>query len=224
MKPIIVFGTGKIAEVVYYYLKHESEFEVKAFTCDSDYIADELFAGLPVLPFEEITATHPPEDYAMFIALGYQDLNRTRAQRVAQARSMGYTLISYVHRDAGLPADTEVGENCFIMNQTHIQPKVSLGDNVFVWSGALVGHHSTVGDNCWVTSTASICGQVTLGKNVFIGANATIGNDLRIGDNCLLGSNTLITKDLQEGAVVVEKSSEVLRINSEQFLRMSKFH
>ncbi len=224
MKPLIVFGAGKIAEVVHYYMKHESDLEVAAFTCDREHLSANSFENLPVVAFEDVVSNYPPGEYDMFVALGYQDLNKVRTERVSQAKAMGYRLASFVHRDAGLPVDTEIGENCFIMNGAHVQAKARLGDNIFVWSGALVGHHSVIGDNCWITSTASICGQATVGKNCFIAANATIGNDVTVGDDCFIGSNALVTKDLPDAAVVVEKSSETLRVTSEQFLRMTRFH
>ena len=223
MNKVVIFGAGKVAEVVHYYMANATDFQVVAFCCDREYLQAESFQDLPIVAFDEIHKRFQPEQYTMFIALGYQGLNSVRTDRLHEARKKGYELVSLVHPNSGLPRDAIVGANCFIMNNVCIQPRVTIGDNVFVWSGALIGHHSTIGDNCWITSNANIAGVVSIGKNCFFAVNATVANNVNIGDSCFLGANTLVTKDLKDGQVVIEKSSEVLRLNSEQFLKLSKF-
>ena len=223
MKELVLFGLGRIADVVYYYMENESDLRVAGFTCDREYVDRDRFQGLPVVPFDEVENEFPADRFAMFVALGYQQLNALRADRVAQAKAKGYEIASFIHESSGLPQDTKTGENCFIMNNVCVQPRVTLGNNVFLFSGALVGHHTTIGDNCWITSNANIAGIVNVGKNCFFAINATVANNVTIGDKCFIGANALVTKDLRDGQVVIEKSSEVLRLNSEQFLKMSRF-
>ena len=104
-----------------------------------------------------------------------------------------------------------------------IHPCVQLGNNVFVWSGAMVGHHSVIEDNCWLTSCCNISGNVRIGTNTFLAVNATVGHSVTIGKNCFLGANSLITKHLEDDKVVIAESSKPLRLSSAQFLRMSGF-
>lgn len=223
MKPIILFGTGKIAEVLLYFFTHHSDRKIVACTADRDHMPGTEWQGLPVIPFEEIARSHPPETHDMFIAIGYQEMNTFREERCAQARRLGYTLASYVHPDSGLPSDCVHGDNCFIMNQAHIHPRVRLGNNVFVWSGAMIGHHSSIGDNCWLTSCANVSGVVTMGKNCFLAVNATVAHGIEIGDECFIGANALVTKNAQPGAVYLVENTKPFRLDSRQFLRMSKF-
>lgn len=223
MKPIILFGSGKIAEVVLYFFTHHSDREVVACTVDREYVPGPEWQGLPVVPFDEIVRNCPPDTHDMFVALGYQDMNALRADRCAQARALGYTLASYVHPGSGLPMDCVHGDNCFIMNQVLIHPRVVLGNNVFVWSGAMVGHHSSIGDNCWLTSCANISGVVNTGRNCFFAVNATVGHGITLGDECFIGANALVTKNAHDGQVYVAESTKPFRLNSRQFLRMSKF-
>jgi UDP-3-O-[3-hydroxymyristoyl] glucosamine N-acyltransferase len=100
---------------------------------------------------------------------------------------------------------------------------VQIGNNVFIWNGAMVGHHSIIEDNCWLTSSCNISGNVHVGSNTFIAVNGTVGHSVTIGSNCFLGANSLVTKNLEENKVVIVESSKPLRLNSEQFLRMSTF-
>jgi len=223
MKEVIVFGTGMIGEVIHYYMESESDLQLTAFTCDKDFITDKEFKGRPVMPFEDIENQCPPSRYTMFIGLGYQELNKIRTDRLKQAREKGYEMVSYIHPNSGTPKDVQVGENCFIMNNVSIQPKVIMGDNVFVWSGAIIGHHSEVGDNTWLTSGSQIMGSSKVGKSCFIGSGAVVGNNVIVGDNCFIGANTLVTKDMEDSAVVIEQSTAKFRLNSEEFLKISKF-
>ena len=55
----MIFGTGSMGKIAHFYFFHHSEYEVVAFTLDSDYIEDRTFCGLPIIPFEEVTNRFP---------------------------------------------------------------------------------------------------------------------------------------------------------------------
>jgi sugar O-acyltransferase (sialic acid O-acetyltransferase NeuD family) len=223
MKPIVLFGTGKIAEVLLYFLRHHSDYEVAACTVNRAFLSGDSWQGLPAVAFDEVEQLYPPSKYAMFVALGYQELNALRARTCAEAKAKGYTLVSYVHPQSGLPQDCEYGENCFIMNNVLVHPRVRLGNDVFVWSGAMIGHHSTIGDHCWLTSCANISGVVTVGRNCFFAVNATVAHNVVIGDECFIGANALVTKCAANNQVFLAENTKAFRLNSRQFLRMSNF-
>jgi len=222
-KPLIIFGTGKIADVIYYYAKTECGFDVTAFCVDNDYKTQETFNGLPVYAFEDIEQRFSPDGYDMFVAVGYHDLNRVRETKCSAALAKGYHLVSIISPLCQLPSNTSTGWNCFIMPPAIVHPCVQIGNNVFIWSGAMVAHHSTIEDNCWLTSCANVSGNVKLGANTFMAVNATIGHSVNIGKNCFLGANTLVTKNLDDDKVVIAESSKPIRLTSSQFLKMSAF-
>lgn len=223
MKPVVLFGIGKIAEVVLQYLRHESKVDVAACTVDGQYLPGEHWNGLDCVAFEDIEQAYPAADYDMFVAMGYHDLNGLRASRVRQAQAKGYRLISYVHPNSGLPSDCELGPNCFVMHNVNVHPCVTMGENVFVWSGSMIGHHSHIGDHCWLSSSSNISGGVTVGANCFFAVNATVGHSVRIGDRCFLGANSLVTRNTENDQVFVVESTKASRLNSQQFLRLSDF-
>lgn len=223
MKDLIIFGNGKIADVVFYYAKNECNYNVIAFTVDKEFINDRPFHNLPVLPFSKIEQQYSPDSYSMFVAIGYHDMNRLREQKYKAAKAMGYEIVSIISPKANLPKTVKVGKNCFIMPPAIIHPEVEIGDNTFVWSGTMIGHHSRIGENCWLTSTANISGVVQVGNNCFFAVNSTVGHGISIGDECFIGANALVTKSLESKKVVIVESSKIFRLNSEQFLRFSKF-
>lgn len=222
-KPIIIFGTGKIAEVIHYYATNDCGFNVAAFCVDKEYVTNDTFKGLPVVAFENIEEIYSPETHDMFVAVGYHDMNKLRATKCSDAIGKGYQLVSIISPATNLPLNIIYGYNCFIMPPSIIHPYVKIGNNVFIWSGAMLAHHSTVEDNCWLTSSCSISGNVIIGEYSFLAVNATVGHSVVIGKDCFLGANTLVTKNLEEGKVVIAESSKPIRLNSKQFLRISAF-
>jgi sugar O-acyltransferase (sialic acid O-acetyltransferase NeuD family) len=222
-KKLLIFGAGKIAEVIHYYAEKECGYSVAAFCVDAAYATTDKFQGYPLLPFEGIEKTHSPEEYDMFVAVGYHDLNRLREQKCNEAMAKGYRLISIVSPNSHLPENVQHGWNCFIMPPSLIHPCVTIGNNVFIWSGAMVGHHTQIEDHCWLTSCCNVSGNVQLGANTFLAVNATLGHSVKVGKNCFLGANSLVTRNLEDEKVVIAESSKPIKLNSRQFLRMSGF-
>ena len=114
-KDLIIFGTGKIADIVFYYAQSECGFNVKAFCVDEEFKTSEHFNGLPVISFQSALSKYPPVSHDMFVAVGYQDLNRLRERKCDQAREKGYELVSIISPEAKLPQNVTTGWNCFIM-------------------------------------------------------------------------------------------------------------
>lgn len=222
-KELIIFGNGKITEVITYYAEQECGYKIAAFTCDKEYIKEPVFLGKPLLAFEDIEKHFSPTKYDMFIAVGYHDLNRLREKKCDEAISKGYSLASVISPLANVPNNVRTGYNCFIMPPAIIHPCVELGNNVFVWAGALIGHHSKIADHNWFTSCANIGGNVKIGTNCFFAMNATVSHSISIGSNCFIGANALVAKSLESEKVVVAEPTPVARLSSKQFLAISKF-
>lgn len=222
MSDIVIFGEGKIAEEAYFYLTNDSPHEIVAFTADEDYISKKELFGLPVLPFEEIANKYPPTDFKMFVALGYQDLNKLRAAKYYQARDKGYELISYISSKASNFGEVEIGDNCFILENTVIQPCSKVGSNVFIWSGNHIGHHACIGDHCYIAGNVIISGHTTIEPYCFIGVNATIGHEITIGRESFIGASCLVTKNAEAKSVFITQDTPKYRLDSSSFLRLTK--
>ncbi len=222
-KPIVLFGTGKIAEVVHHFMVHEAGITVAAFTVDAAFVGDGNKEGLHVVDFASVEKHYPADKFDLFVALGYHEMNALRARKIAEAKAKGYALPSFIHPQSGLPKGTPIGENCFIMRDVHIHPKVTIGNDVFVWSGAIIGHHAVLGDHLWFTSGANIAGACTIGDNCFFAINSTVTHGVRIGRRCFIGANALVAKDMTDEQVVIAQSDKPIRLNTDQFLRMSAF-
>lgn len=208
MKKLIIFGADDFAEIVKFYFENDSEYIVDAFVVDKDYKDRDSFCGLPVYEFESIVDTCPPEQYDMFIAIGYAHLNKVREQKFKLAKKLGYKFATYISTKLTIWGENEIGENCFLLEDNTIQPFVNIGDNVILWSGNHIGHHAVIGNNVFITSHVVISGRTYIGDNSFIGVNTTVNDHVKIAKNCVIGSGALIVKDTEEGSVYKRKETE----------------
>ena len=220
MTKVVIFGTAKLAELAHFYLTHDSPYEIVAFTVNENFIKDKEFMGLPIIPFEEIEKSYPPDRFKMFIAIGYRKLNTIRADKYNEAKNKGYKLISYVSSKAIHWGDTEIGDNCFILENQIIQPFVKIGNDVILWGGNHFGHDVVIGDHCWISSHVVICGGVSIGPYSFIGVNATIRDDVTIGRECIIGAGALILNNTHDKEVYIAKPTELYRLDSTRFEKM----
>ena len=217
MQKIVIFGTGELAQRIFFYLK-DSEDQVVAFSADKSNIDSKELLGLPVIAFEKIEEKYTPEKFSMFIALAYSEMNKKRTKFFDQAKSKGYKLYSFVHPSTKIWDKFEIGENCFILAENVIQPFVKIGDNVLIGSNNLISHNTVIENNCFLTSNITLGGHVTIGANSFVGLSATINQRVKIGEECIIGAGTLITKDVNDKEVYAENSSKRLPQSSSEII------
>lgn len=208
---IIIFGVGQIASVAYFYLTHDSPYEIVAFSVDKQWIKEKRLYDLPISPFEEIEAYYPPNQFKMFAPISYRNVNKLRAEKYYQIKEKGYELISYICSKAVTWPGLEIGDNCFIFESNVIQPYVKIGNNVILWSGNHIGHHTTIKDHCFVTSHVVVSGSVTIEPYCFLGVNSTIRDNITIAKECVIGAGAIITKDTQEKGIYYGPGANILK-------------
>ncbi len=101
-----------------------------------------------------------------------------------------------------IPIDTNIGEGFYIghFGDIVINGQSKIGKNCNISQGVTIGQssrgknrgHPTIGDNCYIGPGAKIIGNIKLGNNVAIGANA------------------VVTKDVEDYAVVVGIPGKVI--------------
>jgi sugar O-acyltransferase (sialic acid O-acetyltransferase NeuD family) len=211
---LVIFGTGDIAQLAHYYFSRESEYEVAAFTVDAAFLKEDRFCGLPVVAFEEISTTHPPATHNMFIALSYSNLNALRKNKYLAAKAKGYRLANFVSAGASVLNDGCIGDNCFIFEDNTIQPFATIGDNVTLWSGNHIGHHSVIKSHSFIASHVVISGGVEIGEQCFIGVNATLRDHIKIGDKCVIGAGAILLADAASEGVYMAPTTERSKVPS----------
>jgi sugar O-acyltransferase (sialic acid O-acetyltransferase NeuD family) len=187
-----------------------------AFTVDQKYREGETFLDLPLVSFEEVSNSYPPDEFRMFVALSYARMNKLREEKYHAAKERGYELVSYVSSRCSFLTDHPVGDNCFILEDNTIQPFVRIGNDVTLWSGNHIGHDATIEDHCFLASHIVVSGYVRIGNNCFIGVNATLRNSISIAPETLIGAGAVIMKDTVPKGVYLPPRGELLKKTSDE--------
>lgn len=216
MDKVIIFGNGPVARNAYLKLTHDSPYRVAAFTIDPAYLSEETLCGLPVVPFPDVAALYPPEEYRMLIGVGYVKLNRIRAARFEQSRAMGYRLLSHVSSSAMVGPETTMGENCMVNAQSMISSQVQIGNNVIIGAGSFIGHDTVIKDHCFIGDRVAIAGGVAIEPYSFVGIGSIIRNKVTIARECIIGAGALILQDTKPNEVYMGRAADLLPIPSNQ--------
>lgn len=221
-RKLVIFGAGKIAESVYYSaIDDDVDYEVVCFCVDDGYESINNINGVPVLKYKDVLNNYSIKDTHFFIAIGYQDINSIRENIYLRVKRHGYKIASLVHSSHKC-YNNIYGENVFTMKGAVLHPCVTLGNNVFVWGGAVICHHSIINDNSWITAGSNIMGGAIVGKNSFVAGGALIGHAVTIGDYSIIGANTQITKSTEDKSVFLNRDTDKFRLDSERFIKITK--
>jgi sugar O-acyltransferase (sialic acid O-acetyltransferase NeuD family) len=200
---LVIIGDSAFAEIAYEYFTHDSPYEVVGFAVEREYLKKDSLFGLPVVAFEDLEQRFAPSGHSFHAALVYTQKNRVRMRLVAEAKAKGYAPASYVSSAAFVWRNVRLGEHVFIFENNVVQPFVTIGDDVVLWSGNHIGHHSTIKSHTFVSSHVVVSGFCEVGENCFMGVNSTVANNLKIGNRCIVGAAATILADVPDETVAV---------------------
>lgn len=221
-RKLVIVGDSAFAEIAHEYFDVDSDYEVVAFCVEADYLKQDQLHGLPVVTFENLESNYPPADHEVFVAVVYTQLNRLRARLAAVAKAKGYRLASFISPRAFIWRNASIGEHCFIFEDNTVQPFVRIGNNVVLWSGNHIGHHSVISDHCFISSHVVVSGFCEIGKNCFLGVNATIANNIKIAQDNWIGPGVSIIKDTEPGALFGATQTEPSKVSALRFFRIKE--
>lgn len=201
---VVIFGINDLAELAHFYFSHEnikSEGEIipVAFSVNREYFKENEFKGLPVVPFEELEKHYSPDDYNLFAPVTD---NKLREKIYTEGKERGYRFISYVSSRC-TNFSSSIGENCFILEDNTIQPFTTIGNNVVLWSGNHIGHHSNIEDNIFFTSHVVVSGHCHIKSGSFLGVNSCIRDGVTVGKNCIIGMGSVVTKNTEDNGTYI---------------------
>lgn len=219
-RKLIIVGNSAFAEIAHEYFDADSNYETVAFSVEHDYLKQEEMRGLPVVPFETLETRFDPASHEVYVAATYTQFNRLRTRLANIAKEKGYRLASYISSRAFVWRNVEFGEHCFVFEDNTVQPFVRIGNNVVLWSGNHIGHHSQILDNCFISSHVVISGFCSIGENSFIGVNATLANNVTIGKDNWIGPNTAIMKSTEAGSMYKTEQPDPAKVSAPRFFKI----
>lgn len=102
--------------------------------------------------------------------------------------------------------DVHLNYNCIIVCRKHI----SIGEGTEFGPSVYIYDH----DHDYKSGLKQQLfkeGDITIGKNCWIGANTIILRGVNIGDNCIVAAGSVITKDLPQNSVVMQRRETNIR-------------
>lgn len=216
-KKLIIVGAGPQGQIAKDFFLKYSSYNLVGFASHKKHCTESIVHDYPHYPLEELSNTHPPSEFKLFVAIGYRKMNKIRQSVYEELRGLGYKFANFVHPSACVSESAEIGENVFIFEDNTIQPYVNIGNNTVLWSGNHIGHHTKIGCHCFISSHVVISGFCKIEDNIFIGVNATLHDSLTISRETLIGAGAIISKNTKEKEVYIPqrtkpfpKSSDVI--------------
>jgi sugar O-acyltransferase (sialic acid O-acetyltransferase NeuD family) len=207
-RKLIIFGSGTLAEIAAFYFQRDSDYDVLGFTDGDEFITQSAtLMNLPIQSWQHIRTQYSPADVDLFVAIGYRKTNTVRQMRYEAVKKTGYRCASYISSKAVVFTE-KIGENCFILENNVLQPFVEIGNNVTMWSGNHIGHHSIIEDHVFIASHAVVSGKCTIGANSFLGVNCCLHDNIRIGEKSVIGAGAIITSSCERRSLFVPQKTE----------------
>ncbi|HEX7761770.1 MAG TPA: acetyltransferase [Caulobacteraceae bacterium] len=219
-KPLVIVGNSEIAQMAFEYFTYDSDYEVEAFAIGAEYIDSDTLCDRPVVPLEQMAARYGPDRCEAFVAVGDVQLNRVRRRLADDRKAAGYRLASYVSSKAFVWRNVTIGENCLILEHNVLQPFVTVGDNVTLWSGNHIGHRSVIEDDVFMSSHVVVSGFCKIGARSFLGVNAALGGHVEIGPDNYIGMGAVIGQSTEADGIYQGNPAERRTVSAKRFCRV----
>jgi sugar O-acyltransferase (sialic acid O-acetyltransferase NeuD family) len=219
-KGLLIIGNSEIASMAFEYFTHDSPYEVAAFAIGHDYIKSDGFEGRPLVSLDEAVGLYPPGEFDAFVAIGDTQLNRVRRRQVDWCKGQGYALASYVSSKAFVWRNVAIGENCFVLEHNVLQPFVTIGDNVTLWSGNHIGHRSVIEDDVFMASHVVVSGFCRVGRSSFVGVNAAMANGVEVAADNFISMGAVINRSTEEDSIYMGNPAERRDLSARRFCRV----
>ena len=207
-KKLIIFGNAEMGEIAKYYFDNFSEYEVKFFTINKEFITTDNFCSTPIIPFEEIEKNLSINEYFFHVALSYQKFKSVKRRKIFRSKKKAISLLILFQKNQTLIKKVVFGDNCFVLENQNIQNGVKIGNNVTIWSGNHIGHNSLIDDHTYLSSHVVISGHCNIGKRCFFGVNSSVADFCKIEDDCFIGMGSQVNKNLKKLNSAINRSTD----------------
>lgn len=200
-KKLLIFGSNAYAVRMFYCFIDHYDYEIAGFIVDKEYKTCDEIENIPLYDTEYVLNTFHPNEYAIFIAIGYTKLNTIREAKYNLFKDKGYSFVNFIHPSAIIERNVKLGDNLFIGAFVYISFNVTIGNNVVIEASSDIGHDSLIGDHCNIIMSR-IAGYVTVKNNCFIGNNSAVKDKVTIGEYSVIGLGSQVNKNVNPYSVV----------------------
>ena len=170
------------------------------------------FDNRPVLAFEQLDAIYGKKNFRIFLAIGYDDMNRGRERLFQKCMERDYEIGSYISPDVDIET-VQMGKGNIILKYSRLGRFSTIGNGNIIW-GSSTGHDGTIGDFNFL-SGCLLGGMTSLANNCFVGMRSVVKEDISIGSYCLVGEGAILNKSIPDNTLVMPPRQRFIRANTE---------
>lgn len=142
--------------------------------------------------FELAMITHPPGQYGIALAIGYDNL-MARWKVWQKIKDAGYPMPTLIHPRAYVADSAIVGAGTMIMAGAIVDVGAYVAEATVLWPGACVNHNAHIGTNTFISPSATVCGAAMVGRHTFVGAGAVVVDHVTVPDNTFIKATSCFT-------------------------------
>jgi sugar O-acyltransferase (sialic acid O-acetyltransferase NeuD family) len=217
MQKVIIIGAGGQSKNTSFVIEQTGKFEIIGFADDDSEKKGTTLRNYSVLgSLEEILIGY--DDIGFVFAIGNPDVVEKLVQKIKEKIASGKKFIfpNIIHPSVNIDFnEVQLGVGNVIFPDCLFLSEVKVGDFNFFNFKSAVSHESIIGDFCIVQPGVNLLGQTTLKDKAYCGANATIIQGRTVGRNATIGAGAVVTKDVEDNAIVVGNPAKLLRYKEE---------
>lgn len=135
---------------------------------------------------DDVFKRYEPENWDVFAAVGVVDMSFMRLELFSCAKKMGFKCESFIHPSAVIDPTANIGQNCYIGENTVVAPRARIDYNTCIGTRSNVGYNSHIGSSVWIGSGCVIGSSSHIGSHSIIGEGAMVSDSVKIGKLCSL--------------------------------------
>lgn len=198
----LIFGAGGHGRVVLDILNCVGDHEVVGFVDSDAQLKGRRIDGVRVLgtPADLPRIRDEESVHLCVVAVGDNGARRALGDHL---RRNHYELINAIHPSANLASNVSLGRNIVIAAGVLVGAHGQIGDSVILNTGSIVDHESLIGTASHICPGARLAGRVTVESGAFIGIGATVIQSIRVGYEAMVGAGAVVVQDVAPMSTVV---------------------
>lgn len=191
-RKLIVYGTGSLAEKIYFYNKRDGLFDIVAFVDDNKVNIE--FHGIPIITYQDCLNLYSVDEYVFFVAIGYTNCNLGRERVCNKLQDNGYELINYISPNSIVFDNVILGSNILICDNVFVGHSSKVSDGVILSVGCILSHENIIGKFSFISSAVVLGGHAVVDNNCFIGLHSTLRDAIKVSEFNIVGSGSNVIK------------------------------
>lgn len=176
-----------------------------------DDVTEEKFvSGVPVYRFDELEQFGNNVEFV--IANGEPAYRKMLFDKIESSK---YPFTNIISPWTPVLTGTKIGKGCIIFD-AGISVSVEIGDNVFIDSKAIIGHHTSVKSHCVISAMVFAGGHTEISEQVYVAPGAMLKDRIKIGESAIISMGAVVLRSVKALAIMVGNPAKKIGENTER--------